>query len=158
MERPFIARRIVQGVAVCYGIFGILLLGGGVYFVIFVDENKELISKIIIISAFAFPGSIILFSSIQNIFRFGEKSIKSISAVITLSLSFFYINWSEILLERVSDLLPTRLYEGITILLPLVIAFIIYAFLVKIIVKITHRLPVKPKRSPTIDDDLTVAL
>ena len=158
MEKSILAKKIVQGVALCYGMVGLLFLGGGAYFAFYIDKNQDVVSKIIIISAFALPGCIIIFSTFQNIFRFGEKSIKSISAVITLSLSILFIDWSKLFIERISNLLPARLFEGIIILSPLIIAFIIYSILVKIIVMSTRRLPVKPKRSPTIDDDLTVAL
>ncbi|MFC1883829.1 hypothetical protein ACFL2O_03565 [Thermodesulfobacteriota bacterium] len=158
MEKAIIAKRTIQCISICYGLIGLSIMGVGTYFILYTAKNEEIILKVLVAFIFALPGFLILFSTFQNIFRFSEKSIKSISAIITLTIFAFFIDWFKFFVERISNILPPELYEGIINLFPLVIAFIIYIFLVKIMTKITRRQPVKYRRSPTIDDDRTVAL
>jgi hypothetical protein len=158
MEKAIIAKRIIQYISVCYGLIGLSIMGAGTYFILYTAKNEEVILKILIASIFALPGCLILFSTFQNIFRFSEKSIKSISAIITLSILIYPIGRFKIFIEKISNIFPPDLYEGVINLSPLVIAFIIYIFLAKIMIKLTRRQSVKYRRSPTIDDDRTVAL
>lgn len=158
MEKAIIAKRTIQFISICYGLIGLSIMGAGTYFVLYTAKNEEIISKVLVAFIFALPGCLILFSTFQNILRFSEKSIKSISAIITLSILIFFVGWFKFFVERISNIFPPKLYEGIIYVFPLVIAFIFYIFLVKIMIKTTRRQPVKYRRSPTIDDDRTVAL
>ena len=148
MRRAIVARRIVQGVAVCYGILSIALVLAGIGFIAFAIRDREWVMMGFVLFSLLGPAGFMILAAYQNLRRFGEKSIKSISTVVALTFWLLVFRWLEPYLKPDAKSALKLYYPLIVSIIPLMVAFVVYQALSKILIRITRRDSPLP---PTLD-------
>lgn len=88
----------------------------------------------------------------QNILRFGENSIRSISAIIALSVSGLLLLWLVPFVKNVAFELTSKPHYVVLFFIPLIIAFIVYSILSKKLIQITQDQQIDTQQSAPVDD------
>ena len=141
MDRAIVARKIVQGVAVCYGILGIALVLAGIAFSAVGIREREWVMMGFVLVPMLGPAVLMILAAYQNLRRFGKKSIKSFSTVVALTFWFLVFQWLEPYLKSDAKSTLKLPYPLIVSIIPLVVAFVVYWVLSKILIRMTKGSP-----------------
>jgi hypothetical protein len=135
MDKSIVVKKVVQGIAVCYGVLGVGMIVAGILFII--PTAKENIWATLFIIPGLMPGVLLLLAAYQNIKRFGVKSIRSFSAILALTVSILGTTWLMPFIRSIP--LSSERYDVISfILLPVVIGLIVYSIFYKQLIKLTE--------------------
>jgi hypothetical protein len=136
MTRPAVTKLIVQAVAVAFGVLGLLWIFFGFRFAVpSISESDRFL--ICMAPWFLILGGICVAVAWQSIRRFGPNPVKSVTALVALSVYVGLSTFVEPPEEVVQDL-KTELYYLAPYLIPMLLAYLFYRVVSRMLLQLTE--------------------
>jgi hypothetical protein len=150
MNRRTITKRIVQAVAVAFGLLGLLWVFGGLLFTVpaIMESDRSVLFDIPLLLV---VGGILLAIAWQNLRRFGPNAIKNVTCLVALTLWGILTSFDRSLESATADS-RTALVRMAFFHIPLLVAIIFYVVVSKKLIRITETENIQPDAGLDAED------
>ena len=134
MNRPIVIRRIIQAVALAFGVLGLLWVLLAFFFAFVGIRESDRFALVVMTPTLLVFGGIVLAIAWQNVRRFGPNAIRNVTALVILVLYACVPEWLY-LRESTRSLGP--FLDSALGLLPLILAYLLYRFFSRKLIQLT---------------------
>jgi len=150
MRKDVIIKRVIQAIAVCYGLLGLSWICIGFHFAVTGVLGRTLSLMLVTFITIIF-GVIFVAIAYQSLRHFGPNSIKNVTCLAALTLYTILITLVRPYQEAILEL-KIVLLDAATILIPLLLAYLLYSVVSRKLIQITETKNIQQDAEPDAEN------